>query len=157
MAIDRNLQRLLLEHLRDVYPHTSYEMRGLGDWDMCVKNLFYLAELGLIRLDKGTFLDGRIEIHGATITAKGIDFLEDDGGVGAILGTVTFKLHEDTLQKLISAKILDSDLPDEEKGRLVAGVKELSGEATKHLTMKLIDEGLAHLPRAIEIVGSFLR
>ncbi len=41
----------------------------------------------------------------ARITAKSIDLLEDDGGVSAILGVVTAKLHEDTIRNLVLAEV----------------------------------------------------
>lgn len=40
---------------------------------------------------------GRSTLAGATITARGMDFLPDDGGIGAILGMVAGRLHEETL------------------------------------------------------------
>ena len=50
-------------------------------------------------------LGGKITWGGARITAKGIDFLEDDGGLSAILGVVTVKLHADTLREMLAKKI----------------------------------------------------
>ena len=45
----------------------------------------------------------------------GIDFLTDDGGLSAILGVVTVKLHSDTIQALIAAKIDQAEISDSEK------------------------------------------
>jgi hypothetical protein len=39
------------------------------------------------------------------ITSRGIDFLADDGGLAAILGVVTVKLHEETLKALLEAGV----------------------------------------------------
>ncbi|SFB38362.1 hypothetical protein SAMN03159488_03419 [Pseudomonas sp. NFIX10] len=104
MKMIRELQREMLEHLRDCYPDASDEVMSLGDPKFCMGNLYYLRELGLVTLLDSEYIDGGRAIHCATITAKGIDFIEDDGGVSAILGTVTVKLHEETLRQLIEAK-----------------------------------------------------
>jgi len=164
LKLDRALQKRLLEACANNYPgymsrETWNDQFEELDEHVLAANLVYLHQHGLMEksVSIGHQNDYTFSLGGLCCTEAGMDFLADDGGLSAILGTLTIKLHEDTLQKLIAGKILESDLPDEEKGRLVEGVKELSGEATKHLTMKLIDEGLAHLPRAIEIVGSFLR
>lgn len=164
MRLDRELQKRLLEESAKSYPgwmkrETWNEQFDNLDDDVIAANLVYLNQHGLMdkSVSMGSGGDYTFNLGGLRCTEAGMDFLADDGGLSAILGTVTIKLHEDTLQHLIAAKILGSDLPAEEKNKLVTGLKGLSGEATKHLTMKLIDEGLAHLPRAIEIVGSFLR
>jgi len=90
------------------------------------------------------------------ITAAGMDFLADDGGVGAILGVVTVKIHEDTIKQLIEARIAGSDLPEEEKRPLLQAVRELPGEAIKHLTTRLLDLGLDNLPGAVSLIRTYL-
>lgn len=90
------------------------------------------------------------------ITASGMDFLADDGGIGAILGVVTVKLHEDTIKQLIEARIAASDLPEEEKRPLLQTVRELPGESIKHLTTKLLDAGLENVPRLVELIRTAL-
>lgn len=157
MRIDRALQKRLLEHLRDVYPQPSYLVHEEGNREGSVKNMFYLAELGLIRLDKGQFLDGTIEIHGATITAKGIDFLEDDGGVGAILGTLTVKLHEDTLRQLIESKLRAASIPEEQKNGILKALREAPAETTKQLITKLVDLGMENAPKAVPLIQTLLQ
>ena len=49
------------------------------------------------------------------ITAKGVDFIRDDGGLSAILSVQTVKLHEDTLKELLSIAIQQAKLPEPEK------------------------------------------
>ena len=85
-----------------------------------------------------------------------MDFLADDGGLSAILGVVTIKLHDDTIKSLIESKILESDLPEPEKKRFLDHLRELPGEATKHLVLKLVDLGLEKAPTAIEVIGKVL-
>lgn len=86
-----------------------------------------------------------------------MDFLADDGGLSAILGVVTIKLHDDTIKALIEGRILQSDLPEPEKKRFLAQLRELPAETTKHLVLKLVDLGLDKAPTAIETIGTFLK
>lgn len=89
------------------------------------------------------------------ITAKGMGFLTDDGGLSPILDVVTVKLHEDTLKELIGQRIAESDLPAPEKSRLLDQLKSLPGETIKHLTLKLVDVGLSNRPAALQAIETF--
>lgn len=90
------------------------------------------------------------------ITARGMDFLADDGGLSAILGVVTVKLHEETLKELIGQKISESDLTAPEKSRLLDQLKSLPAKTGKHLTQKLVDAGLPNWPAALRAIESFV-
>lgn len=161
MNLDRVLQREILEKLSGHYGGIPQVLdagaTATGAEDAkYVTNLLYLEEHGLIDAGLHQSLDGRWSQSGARITARGLDFLADDGGLSAILGTVTVKLHDDTIRDLIEARIVQSSLPAEEKTGLVQELKKLRGESIKHLTMKLIDAGLENAPKAIELVQKFL-
>lgn len=99
---------------------------------------------------------GDLIYQGGNITAKGMDFLADDGGLSAVLGVVTIKLHDDTIKALIEARILASSLPEPEKKRLIDRLRELRAETTKHLVLKLVDLGLDKSQEAIELIGNIL-
>jgi hypothetical protein len=157
MKMIRSLQKEMLEHLRDCYPDHSSEVMQLGDPKYCAGNLYYLQDLGLVKLMATEYVDGSRAIFNATITAKGIDFIEDDGGVSAILGTVTVKLHEDTLRQLIEAKLKDSDLPEEQKSSILKALREAPGETTKQLITKLVDLGMENAPKAIPLLQTLLQ
>lgn len=73
------------------------------------------------------------------ITAKGIDFLTDDGGLSAILGVVTVRLHSDTIQALLGAKINEANIPPEEKSRLKGILSKMGDVALAKFTEKAID------------------
>ncbi|MCM0751957.1 hypothetical protein DEA98_13760 [Brucella pseudogrignonensis] len=45
------------------------------------------------------------------ITAKGLDFISDDGGLSSILGVVTVKLHQETIAALIVDRVENRVLP----------------------------------------------
>ena len=108
--LDRALQKHLLEQLAEAYPERRLDLLPDDDPDEKHKiaNLVYLEEHQLVEagLDQG--LDGHYSHYGAKITARGLDFLQDDGGLTAILGTVTVKLHEDTIRDLLKTKLENS-------------------------------------------------
>lgn len=120
-------------------------------------NATYLQEHGLIDAGIFQYMDGEFDSTGLKITAAGLDFLEDDGGLSAMLGVVTVKFHEETLLALIGDRIEKSDLPPAEKKKWTDGLRALPADAIKHLTMKLLDKGLENLPAAIPIIGTFLQ
>jgi hypothetical protein len=83
MKLDRRLQRQVLEQLREFYPDLVDVTRVAGaSQDHFQANLFYLEEQGLI-LGSHEHGGGSPFVL-ARITAEGLDFLEGDGGVGAI-------------------------------------------------------------------------
>lgn len=90
------------------------------------------------------------------IRPTGLDFLADDGGLSAILGTVTIKLHDDTIKELIAQRIELAELPAAEKKRYLDQLRELPAETTKHLVMKLVDMGLDAAPQAMALIGKLL-
>ncbi|WP_176079513.1 hypothetical protein [Paraburkholderia tropica] len=162
MNLDRTYQRELLEMLAESYPR-PHDIRQLFNemddaaTERYAANLLYLEEHGLADSAIKYGMDGHMASGLPRITAKGMDFLADDGGLSAILGVVTVKLHEDTLKELIAHRISESDLPAPEKSRLLDQIKSLPGEAVKHLTLKLVDAGLSNWPTALQAIETFAR
>lgn len=156
--IDRSLQRSLLERLASRYPDRCHDLIEKDDADEHKKiaNLLYLEEHGLVDSGLKQTLNGSFISAGATITARGLDFLADDGGLTAILGTLTVKLHADTVKELLEKKIQNSDLPQAEKSRLLKRVAELGSEALKTATNKLVEQGIDSLPNAAQWLQSLL-
>jgi hypothetical protein len=74
-----------------------------------------------------------------SINNRGIDFLEDDGGLSSILGVVTIKLHADTIKALIQQKIEAADITDSEKSALKSTVSKIGDAALATLTEKAIE------------------
>ena len=62
----------------------------------------------------------------------------------------------DACRQLISQKIELSDLPEEERRPLLQAVRELPGDAIKHLTTRLLDLGMDNLPGAIALIRASL-
>ncbi|MDQ9172450.1 hypothetical protein Q8A64_18775 [Oxalobacteraceae bacterium R-40] len=159
MKISRSLQRALLEQLAIRYPARHNDLFKNGDEErenQVVANLLYLEEHGLIESGLRQGLSGEYMYSGAKITARGIDFLEDDGGLSAILGMVTVRFDDATLKAVIAQRIEQSTLSDPEKKRWIDALRTLPADATKHLTMKLLESGLDHAPGAVTAIGKFL-
>ena len=156
MKLDREFQKQWLEKLADSYPEmVNVECERISG-DKTVINLWYLDDHGLIEALKSESLGAPPTIIAATITHKGLDFLADDGGLSAILGTVSIKLHADTLRDLLEAKIAAADLPEPEKKRFIDHVRSLPGEALKTVTTYLVEQALDHLPDAIPLLQKLL-
>lgn len=162
MDIDREYQLELLKRLRDAHPRPLSDFSFLDDQDenateRYAANMKYLEGHGLAigRIVVG--MDGYISLGAPEITSQGIDFLQDDGGIGAILGIVTIRLHSDTIKDLIEAKIAQSDLAPADKKRWIDQLRSLPADATKHLVQKLVEKGLDSGPAAVAAIGAYLK
>lgn len=156
--LDRKLQRRLLAELSDIYPRLADIGRSFEDVDQrqLEYNLFYLREHGLIELSHSDLLDGSIIVGTGSITARGIDFISDDGGLTSILGVVTVKLHEDTIKKLLIGKIEEADGDPTAKKLLVEKIKEMPSEALGTITERALESGLDQLPDLISSLSKWL-
>lgn len=162
MKLDRELQNKILSECARIYPDDvdfSFIENLYSQYseDVVDANLFYLQEHGLINECMRKSMDGIWSISDIRASCKGADFIQDDGGLSAILSVVTIKLHSDTLLDLLEMKIHDADIKPEEKNRLVEGLKGLSADGIKHLTMKLLDKGVESMPNLIQLIGTFLQ
>lgn len=146
--LDRGQQRELLMELRDEYPHPKfYTLKGDEAGRRVAVNLSYLIEHGLI--------EGKLEFSGtgdksgrckARLTHKGLDFLADDGGLGAILGVVTVRLHDDTVRDLLIAQVnADATKDDSAKTKLKDAIRGLPAEALSTLVKSAAETGLKHI------------
>ncbi len=154
--MDRMLQRQLLIQMRMVYPHPLFRVydQDTTTSQKLLGTLLYLGEHGLCdcKIDPGF---GTLKSP-PTITAKGLDFLEEDGGLSAILGVVTVKLHADTVRDLLAQKVDASNLPAEEKSAIKRQLASLSEAALKAATTDLVHVGLHHLPNMIPWLQKFV-
>jgi hypothetical protein len=149
-VMDRDLQKDLLLKMRDCYPHPMFGYPDGRNVSYAALNaLLYLHDHGLCEAQISRGLSGNLGWGGATINARGLDFLENDGGLGAILGVVTVKLHAETIRQLIEAKVDQADIPEEEKGALRKHLASLSQTALQAATSDLVRAGLDHVPNAM--------
>ena len=154
---DRTLQRRLLVQMQAVYPDRVENIEDV-DWPNAVAQLSYLQGHGLC--DAG-LLPNMVGYswQGCSITVAGLDFLAEDGGLSAILGVVTIKVHADTIREMLVAKVDASDLPAEKKSVLKTAIGKMSGAAMTAATGDLARMGLEHAPNAVHwlerLVSSF--
>lgn len=161
MKLDRNLQNKILNLAADSYP--SYISPGYGndldsyDVHILAANLKYLEEHRLIGpRSVSVSIDNIYSFGPIEITKVGLDFLLGDEGLTSILNVVTVKFETNTLKALLENKINQSDLSPESKNSMIDSLRELPAESLKHLTMKLLDEGIENLPSAILLIGTYL-
>lgn len=158
MFLDRQLQLAILKELQAAYPsQVSVQMMSFYSDDNFIQinqNLFYLLEHELI---KGRVKPNRtgkkpdIAILMASITAAGLDFLEDDGGLGAILNKVVVKF-DDADFKLLLKTIEQSDADPDVKSKLTDMLKSLPAEGLKSVYSRLVTLGLDNMPAAIRLI-----
>lgn len=158
MKLDRAIQLQLLKQLASVYPNSDFHViENVGcDYEVGIANMAYLAEHKLVFAKFIKHSDGVDFSNSPQITASGLDFLADDGGLTAIRGVVTVRFHEDTLKDLIELRLSEAPIPSEEKNRLLQSVRELPADSIKHLTTRLLDLGMDNLPRAVELIRTVL-
>jgi len=156
MKLNRELQRELLNRLADVYPRMEPVQSWLRESENVNANLHYLAEHGLITGSSSNEMGGSRQYIVAQITSKGLDFLADDGGLSAILGVVTVKLHEDTIRQLLIDRVEASITSPEERSSLVTKIRSLPGKALETLTEKLIEKGAEQMLDGTPKLGTLL-
>jgi hypothetical protein len=164
--IDREYQKGLLQKLYEKYPlgiatgdiYTELDEQGQNKF---LFNIKYLEEHGLVKSGVNithTQGGGHVSLGKTSITHKGIDFLVGDDGLSAILNVVTVKFEEDTLKALIEANINNTkNLTPEDKKGLIARLRSLPADAIKHLTLKLLEKGLASAPDIIQTIETYVR
>lgn len=165
MILDRGFQHKILVIASEAYPSCAYpnnenELLDSSDPDShkrLAANLKYLEEHQLIRPNSvQVSVDGRYSFGYIQATNKGMDFLADDGGLSAILGVVTVKFEADTLKSILENKINQSNLTPEQKNAMNLALNELPAEGIKHLTTRLLDEGIGYLPGAFTLISTYL-
>lgn len=161
MKLDRSLQLSILTELSAHYPNefSIQRMDCFVDSPDFNANLFYLQEHGLISGKVQHFR--QVEKVGdvmlmAKITADGLDFLEGDGGLGAILKKVTIKFDSEDLQALIAARLDKEDIPAEKKSEIMKTIKALPSEGIKAVHNRLITLALDRIPDAADLLRNIL-
>ncbi|MBF0605712.1 MAG: hypothetical protein HQL07_18715 [Nitrospirae bacterium] len=154
MKLDRTMQLEILRQCRNVYPDVIYLDQNQQNNDRNhLGNTTYLYQHGLITGTTHNGDGGLLHFFDwIAITEKGLDFLEDDGGLSAILKTVTIKLDPGDLRTLLSSKVEKANLPGDQKKQLLNVIKSLPVEALKKITQDLLHQAVEHLPDAYRII-----
>lgn len=159
---DRARQRTFLQGLYDVYPDelTNQQLENLLElFDVdksSTANLLYLEQQGLIRSGLQPDAVGYSLVNRPKITHNGIDFIRDDGGLGAILNVQTVKFHDSTIIALEDI-IRTANLTEDKKSGLISKLRELPTDAIKHLTLQLLTPAVLHPQAVIQSIEKFLQ
>lgn len=157
--MNRELQLNVLRELATAYPEEmDSQALGMGRADdrLWTFTAMYLHEHRLIEATTSNSLDLGTRVVSARITARGLDFLQDDGGLGAILGTVTVRFEAETLQALLAAKVQASALPPEKKSKVLGALKQLGADALKEVSKRLLDAALDQAPDVLQQLPQML-
>lgn len=156
MKIDREFQRNFLERLKEDISVSHFFSYRRSDGKLLneFENVLYLADHGLVECRYDQPIDDDVFVpYSVRITAKGIDLLEDDGGLSAILGTVTIKFHDDTLRSLLLLKVSEMEISDSRKRAVSEMIRQLSSDCIRDLILRLLDKGIDFLPAALRMAG----
>lgn len=165
---DRSLQLEILNALINCAPSSldNTQERELQEkfdnYEHFVACMLYLEMHDLVRAPfikshpMGSGIQYIFNSDTCSITEKGIDFLLDDGGLGAILKVQTVRLHNNTIIALEDIIRL-ANMPEEQKKGLISKLRELPADAIKHLTLQLLSQGVQNLPRALQLIQTALQ
>lgn len=151
--LDRTLQLEILKKLAEVYPEPVYfddfYEFGTAEYRKAIANAFYLQSKGLLE-PKSILVSqtlGRNEnshqFGAAKISALGMDFLADDGGLSAILNTVTVKIEPNQMAQLLKAI---AEMSEAEQKNLLDSIKEAPNKAVETMVEKSVEHGISSLP-----------
>lgn len=162
LKFDRQKQYDLLKLLLDLHPvepsHEEFrQMVALFENQLTLaSNLIYLQEHRLVTAAVDmTRNEPFFYLNKLRITEKGIDFLENDGGLSAILNVQTIRFADSTIVALEDILLL-SNLPEEQKKGLAAKLRELPADAIKHLTLQLLTKAALNPQAALHIIQTAL-
>lgn len=151
LLLDRKYQNDLLTFLLHDFPLFEKTMKHCEalrkeDDEKFIANIVYLEKHGLIEDGPSIRFSGTGDcfVGGGDqprITEKGIDFILDDGGLGAILNVQTVKLHPDTIRDLLANAVEASSLTQEQKDSFLDQIKSVPADLAKDLLGKLVGKG----------------
>lgn len=152
--LDRDLQHRMLEAMAEIYPNRADMNHLLNKFQgMPVTiNLYYLQEHRLVDVQIQAMNDGGFSCGDPRITHIGMDFLADDGGMAAILGAVTVKLHDETIRSLMEKRVRDSSESESVKQAAFNAIREAPASAIKQVSEFAIQKGLESLPRITQLL-----
>lgn len=164
--LDRKYQNDLLTFLLHDFPFFEKTMEHCEalrkkDAEKFIANAVYLERHGLIEDGPSIRFSGTGDCYVGggelpRITEKGIDFILDDGGLGAILNVQTVKLHPDTIHDLLANAIEASSLTKEQKDNFLDQIKSVPADLAKDLLSKLVGKGadaaLGHMTRITDLL-----
>lgn len=152
--IDWEYLQGLLEQLAERYPSQA-EPAALGldpeDRKLTAATA-YLMEHGLIDAHIEQLMSGPPQVLSLRATHRGLDFLQPDGGLTALLNVTTVRLEAETLRALIANRVESSDAAPEEKRSLMQWVQTAGTEALSEATRRLVGAALDQAPNVLQLL-----
>lgn len=146
--LDRARQRALLEQAAEAYPD-AVELGGsppLPHPDTIAADVRYLEQNGLI--EPGP--NGHMTYEPWCITAKGIDFLSEDGGLSAVLGVVTVRFEAETMRALLIARAEAEESEPTMREQVLAQLKALPAATIQQMSQQAVAEAIRQMPNAVQ-------
>lgn len=141
--LSREFQREFLERLAKIYPARSASIYSTKVDHLVAANIAYLIEHGLVSAPMREFQDTSIRIERPVITAKGLDFLAEDGGLSAILGVVTIRMDPGMIRALIEERLAD-EVPDQTaRQHIIAALRKAPADTMSSVIQQLATAGLS--------------
>lgn len=164
--LDRELQLQILKTLADSYPEGIYNLTTAmqavtSDERALLINSRYLDGHGLVvsgyRRRDMTGDNSFIDVHEHLITPAGLDFLADDGGLGAMLGVVTVRFDSAQWADLLATKVesLESVSPSE-RSQVADALRKLPVKAVEKVSEKLLDWAVDHAQDALPLLRMWI-
>jgi len=167
-VLNRELQHQILSKLAEIYPDGLYDLHkemedGAAEEPSrpLLATVQYLDSHELVSsgyvLTELTGLERWDSMGRTTITAKGLDFLADDGGLSAILGTVTVRIDAAQFTELLANKV--EQLPNinhDERSTIASELRKLPAKSAEKVIEKLLDWAVDHAGDALPLLRSLL-
>lgn len=151
---DREFQLQILLELQAIYPNLydfQAKWQNTPEANKALVNLTYLWEHGLI--SENSIMRSKTmgnlapyELGYGKITKDGWDFLQQDGGLSAILNRITVKIDTSQMAQFLKAVSL---LPVAERQSLFDSLKKIPQTTLEHLIGKAVDVGFDGLTALI--------
>lgn len=158
MEINRELQHDILTFLKKYYSKDPIRGGVLEKefGEEVQPHLFYLAEHNLINASLIVESSTPRKLDHIELTAKGLDFLADDGGLSAILNIVTVRLDQTQFKELLVKQIEESELPEEQQSMLKRIVQETKREGISKIATELVTYSFNHAPQMLNFLQQLL-
>ncbi len=140
MKLDRHLQLAILTTLKKIYPDALLvqDLPGYAQDRHFMGNMLYLKEHSLIT-------GGDIREPGkcrsmidAELTREGLDFLEDDGGIKAILDQSVIRFERDDILSLFLEEVIKTTEKSQQTESLWERLQHTPADILKKIIEKLL-------------------
>lgn len=164
MTIRRDLWRQILAHLQPL-PNGELDLEDAfpGEHvDILAAHVRYLADCGLVvsgfePRDTLGADSNWIQKTETMLTARGHDYLSDDGGLTRELGTLVVRMDEEQVKAMLSDRVEQSTLPAAERSRLLTALRNAPAKALETLVAEVTKKGVESLPNVAQLLHSVLQ